>query len=32
MYKSMKGITDDEQSVILDLVQSYHSEIVSLII
>jgi len=32
MYKSMKDITDEEQSVIVDLVQSYRSEMVSLII
>ncbi|KAL5239430.1 hypothetical protein ACI65C_006840 [Semiaphis heraclei] len=28
MYKSMKDITDEEQSVIVDLVQSYRSEMV----
>lgn len=28
----MKDITDEEQSVIVDLVQSYRSEMVSLII
>jgi len=32
MYKCMKDITDEEQSVIVDLVNSYRSELVSLII
>lgn len=32
MYKCMKDITDEDQLVIVDLVQSYRSEIVSFII
>jgi len=32
MNKSMKDITDEEQSVIVDLVQSYRSEMVNSII
>lgn len=32
MYRNVKDITDEEQALVVDLVQSYRTEIVSLII